>query len=189
MAAAVLAAAIVGPGEAKAPAQTQVASTTAQQPQPTVGAAQDFLRTSAEQYGLSTAPGAATGDYVGFKRLRFEPYGDCLTSVFGDLEWRLGAQTNDPFLTPEDSLHEYKIAWMKARGLTAVTPDIVSYFDRLYLPPMIDWSMMPRIGTPPCSRATSVPNSGRPVMNDLVPSIGSRTQTNCEPPWQRISAR
>ena len=33
-------------------------------------------------------------------------------------------------------------------------------------------------GGPRCASAISVPNSGRPVMNDLVPSIGSSTQTN-----------
>ena len=42
----------------------------------------------------------------------------------------------------------------------------------------IDWSMMPSTGSPPRSSAISVPNSGRPVMNDLVPSIGSSTQTS-----------
>ena len=42
----------------------------------------------------------------------------------------------------------------------------------------IDWSIMPSTGAPRWSSAISVPNSGRPVMNDLVPSIGSSTQTN-----------
>ncbi len=36
----------------------------------------------------------------------------------------------------------------------------------------IDWSIMPMTGRPRCARAIRVPNSGRPVMNDLVPSIG-----------------
>src|SRR5258705_11142327 len=42
------------------------------------------------------------------------------------------------------------------------------------------WSMMPRIGRPCWASATSVPNNGTPLMKDLVPSIGSSTQTNSE---------
>ena len=42
----------------------------------------------------------------------------------------------------------------------------------------IGWSMMPRIGRPLWASAISVPNSGTPLMKDLVPSIGSSTQTN-----------
>src|SRR5258708_3302243 len=37
---------------------------------------------------------------------------------------------------------------------------------------------MPRIGRPACINAINVPNSGTPLMKDLVPSIGSSTQTN-----------
>ena len=42
----------------------------------------------------------------------------------------------------------------------------------------IDWSIIPMTGRPRCASAIRVPNSGRPVMNDLVPSMGSSTQTN-----------
>ena len=42
----------------------------------------------------------------------------------------------------------------------------------------IGWSMMPRIGRPFLASAISVPNSGTPLIKDLVPSIGSSTQTN-----------
>src|SRR5579872_2884115 len=42
----------------------------------------------------------------------------------------------------------------------------------------IGWSMTPRIGRPCRARAISVPNSGTPLIKDLVPSIGSSTQTN-----------
>src|SRR5205807_6811807 len=38
--------------------------------------------------------------------------------------------------------------------------------------------MIPRIGRRSRVSAISVPNSGTPLMKDLVPSIGSRTQTN-----------
>src|SRR5437763_8306503 len=38
--------------------------------------------------------------------------------------------------------------------------------------------MMPRIGRPCRASAISVPNSGTPLIKDLVPSIGSSTQTN-----------
>ncbi len=37
--------------------------------------------------------------------------------------------------------------------------------------------MIPNIGRPPRVSAIRVPNSGTPLMNDLVPSIGSNTQT------------
>ena len=42
----------------------------------------------------------------------------------------------------------------------------------------IGWSMMPRTGRPLWASAINVPNSGTPLIKDLVPSIGSSTQTS-----------
>ena len=42
---------------------------------------------------------------------------------------------------------------------------------------MKGWCIMPNTGTPLCNSAISVPQIGKPAMKDLVPSIGSSTQT------------
>ncbi len=42
---------------------------------------------------------------------------------------------------------------------------------------MKGWCIMPKAGRPWCSSAISVPQTGKPPMNALVPSIGSSTQT------------
>ena len=42
---------------------------------------------------------------------------------------------------------------------------------------MKGWFIMPNTGSPERSRAISVPQAGMPEMKDLVPSIGSSTQT------------
>ena len=43
--------------------------------------------------------------------------------------------------------------------------------------PMTGWSITPNTGRPRWTSAIKVPNIGLPVMNDLVPSIGSSSQT------------
>ena len=42
---------------------------------------------------------------------------------------------------------------------------------------MNGWCIMPNTGSPKRIRPISVPQAGMPAMNDLVPSIGSSTQT------------
>ena len=42
---------------------------------------------------------------------------------------------------------------------------------------MKGWCIMPNTGVPLCNSAISVPQIGKPAMKDLVPSIGSSTQT------------
>ena len=42
---------------------------------------------------------------------------------------------------------------------------------------MKGWCIIPNTGVPRCSSAISVPQIGKPAMKDLVPSIGSSTQT------------
>ena len=42
---------------------------------------------------------------------------------------------------------------------------------------MKGWCIIPNTGVPLCNSAISVPQIGKPAMKDLVPSIGSSTQT------------